>query len=84
MKLSRADVEQALSEAFKHEIDVDPDTPLLESGFRLESMAMLSVLLEFEKKLDMEINLDDAFELFSLSINELVDRLNAISADVNS
>jgi acyl carrier protein len=85
MKLIKADdVEQILVKAFKHEIDVNPDTPLLESGLRLESLAMLRALVEFEKLLDMEIEQEDAFELFSLSINELVDHLNTMCAEVHS
>lgn len=81
MKLTKADVEQILVKAFKLEIDVDPDTPLLESGLRLESLAMLRALVEFEKMLDTEIEQEDAFELFSLSVNELVERLNAMGAE---
>lgn len=81
MKLTKSDVERILVKTFKQEINVDPDIPLIESGLRLESLAMLRALVEFEKMLYTEIEQVDAFELFSLSINELVDRLNVMGAE---
>lgn len=81
MKLKESDIKQILVKTFKQEISIDPDTPLIESGLRLESLAMLRALVEFEKMLKTEIEQVDAFELFSLSIKELVDRLNVMSAE---
>jgi hypothetical protein len=78
--IEASDLSAIISKVFKLESPIDFDVPIMESGLPLESMRIVRVLAEVEKLIDTDIDQEDAFELFSLSINELVGRLNELKS----
>ncbi|HEX7936062.1 MAG TPA: hypothetical protein VF573_23745 [Paraburkholderia sp.] len=76
MAISAQDVVDVFRRVFRQEIDISLDVPILDSGLKLESLRMMRALIEIQDLLGDELDLENAFELFSLSINEFVERLN--------
>jgi acyl carrier protein len=83
MQITSSDLIAVFSKIFKQEIDFDLDVPLMESGVRLDSLRIIRLLIEIENLLQIPLPQEDAFELFGLSINQLVTRLNVISLATN-
>lgn len=76
MTITTDDVIAVFSKVFQQDIDIDHDVPILEAGLRLESLRMMGVLVGLQDLVGGALPEEDAFELFGLSINELVRRLN--------
>lgn len=76
--ITSVDVINVFSRVFRQEINIDLDVPILDSGLPLESLRLMRALIEIQDLLGHELALEDAFELFSLSINQFVERLNLI------
>jgi hypothetical protein len=76
MAISAEDVVDIFRRVFRQEIDISLDVPILDSGLKLESLRMMRVLIEVQDLLGYELDLENAFELFNLSINEFVHKLN--------
>jgi acyl carrier protein len=79
MNLQEADLMAEFSRIFKQE--VDPDLPLLESGVRLDSVRIVRFLVAVEDLTGMPLPQEDAFNLFALSINQLLARVRAAASD---
>jgi acyl carrier protein len=78
MVISTGDVINVFNRVFRQEIDIDLNVSILDSGLKLESLRLMRALVEIQDLLGHELPLEDAFELFSLSINQFVERLNSI------
>ena len=78
MILTQTDAVSVLSNAFREKIEFSLDIPLIESGLRLESLPMIRTLVELEKITGVAFEQEDAFELFGLSVNQLVARVNEL------
>ncbi|PCE30733.1 hypothetical protein [Burkholderia ubonensis] len=76
MAITTEDVVDVFRRVFRQEIDISLDIPILDSGLKLESLRMMRALIEIQDLLGYELELENAFELFSLSINEFVEKLN--------
>ena len=74
--IETSDLSAIISKVFKLESPIDFNVPITESGLPLESIRIVRVLAEVEQLIGADIDQGDAFELFGLSINELVIRLN--------
>lgn len=78
MKIETSNIIEIFTKIFKEEVSIDFDVPLLESGLRLESLRIMRILIEIENLINVSLPQEDAFELFSLSVNQLTERLNSI------
>ena len=63
---------------FKDEFTIDADVPLMDSGLRLDSLRIVRLLVEIEELLGQPLPQESAFELFGLSLNQMLDALNAM------
>jgi len=56
------------------DVKINPNDPIMESGLKIDSLAMLRLFTEIEKVAGKSIDQEDAFELFGLSLNQIVER----------
>lgn len=53
-------------------VEIDPDVPLIESGFRVNSLTMLTILASLERAARVEIQQAELVKLSASSINGIV------------
>lgn len=61
----------AVASALGKPVDLDPGTPLIESGAGVNSLTMLTILSTLERQAGMEIPQDDLIRLSAGSIHDI-------------
>lgn len=72
MLITPDDVLTELRSALGKPVEIDPDVPLIESGFRVNSLTMLTILSSLERAAQVEIPQNDLIKLSTFSINGIV------------